>query len=75
MNKQLTEQTSMEERRRGREGEVECLHAKFHLNMFTVGFRWPRTTVFGQILAIVADYSVSPAPCIFTLLRIRVDMI
>ena len=30
----------------GREGEVEGLHAKFHMNVFIVlaGFRWPETT-------------------------------
>ena len=34
----------------GREGEVEGLHAKFHMNVFIVlaGFRWPETTIFGN---------------------------
>ena len=28
--------------------EVERLHAKFHVNVFIVGFRWPKTTILGK---------------------------
>jgi len=49
-----------------RQISFECVHCRLPVT---------KNHNFGQILTIVADYSVSPAPCILTLLRIRVDMI